>query len=240
MADEPTNKDDTAEAQSVSDTAQFVYKPLGKPAKVFLVLSIIQCSFSALAILNFVAIFVSAMNSADGVTKVLAEFSIIVDMLTRLFHVSACIVFIVWLRRAFRNLRAFDVKEMATRSWHCIFGWLIPIVNLFLPMLAVNEIWKASDPQASLTDWHNNRSSKRIIACWILYGINGIVQLATRIFDKLAREMGMQELAHLVGVPLFFLNELLFIATGILFILVVHSITSRQERKYAVIEDSSK
>jgi|AGTN01.2.fsa_nt_gi hypothetical protein len=260
MSDDQANKDDMPEKHSTKDEAEnheaveknpcsplggtgkpCVYKPLRKPAELFQILSIFQCSLGALAILNVVAIYMFAIAGAEETTAALTQVSSVIDVLQPLFYISASVVFIVWLRRAFRNLRALNVNEMATQEWHCIFGWLIPVASLILPMLAVAEVWKASDPEADLTYWYKNKGSRLVLTCWIVYAIYVTVQAASKMVERLSSHMKVeiQEFAQLIGVPLFFLDEFFFVATGILFILVVRSTTSRQERKYDVIQSSS-
>ena len=43
----------------------------------------------------------------------------------------------------------------------------MPVVNLLVPLLAMRELWMASDPEAGAEDWRG-RSTPALLPCWWL------------------------------------------------------------------------
>jgi hypothetical protein len=64
-----------------------------------------------------------------------------------------------WQHRAHRNLRALRVQALRYSPPAAVLGWLVPLANLILPLLAVRELWQASylDPPAG--KWRNAPAS---------------------------------------------------------------------------------
>jgi hypothetical protein len=58
---------------------------------------------------------------------------------------ASAIVFLFWLHRAYKNLRPLGAEPRYSPAW-AVAAFLIPLVNLFLPFLILQETWRASDP----------------------------------------------------------------------------------------------
>lgn len=58
--------------------------------------------------------------------------------------------FVHWAVRAYRNLPALRIEERRYWTIWLVIGWVIPGANLFVPKLVVNDLWRASSPNASL------------------------------------------------------------------------------------------
>lgn len=54
------------------------------------------------------------------------------------------IAFIVWFRRAYRNLDALDSPRRHGIGW-ATGAWFVPIVNLFMPKRIADDIWSANE-----------------------------------------------------------------------------------------------
>lgn len=64
------------------------------------------------------------------------------------FLVAAGITFVVWLYRARRNAELVNGAEhRRARGW-VIGSWVCPIVNLWFPYQVVDDVYRASDPNA--------------------------------------------------------------------------------------------
>lgn len=118
-------------------------------------------------------------------------------MLGSLVYLCAGVFFLVWQRRAFRNLRALQVDGIKNKEWYCLWGFFVPFACLFIPMSVTNEIWKASNP--SILDqekWKDEKNSV-LIGCWwfawLGYGL-----------PNLARTMLVLELAACTSVNMVF------------------------------------
>jgi Domain of unknown function (DUF4328) len=57
------------------------------------------------------------------------------------------IVFVVWFRRARINAESSSWRQRRARGW-TLWGWIIPIANLFVPFQLMGDIWRADLPAA--------------------------------------------------------------------------------------------
>ena len=74
-------------------------------------------------------------------------------VLMLLCQVIAAVFFLRWLHRAARNVRAFHpgAHFEYTTGW-AVGWWFVPFANLVKPLRAVQEIWRASEPDILQTD----------------------------------------------------------------------------------------
>jgi hypothetical protein len=56
------------------------------------------------------------------------------------------VVFLFWLHRAYANLKALGGEPRYRPAW-AVAAFVVPVVNLFLPFLILQEAWRASDPE---------------------------------------------------------------------------------------------
>jgi hypothetical protein len=95
-------------------------------------------------------------------------------MLSGLFSV---VIFLFWLYHSYRNLLAFNTQGLAYSPGFAIGSWFIPLVNIALPFIIFQELWKASNPLTKGTNWKRTQASFAIILWWIsffLIGISGV------------------------------------------------------------------
>jgi hypothetical protein len=59
---------------------------------------------------------------------------------------SSGVVFLFWLHRAYANLKALGGEPRYRPAW-AVAAFVVPVVNLFLPFLILQEVWRASDPE---------------------------------------------------------------------------------------------
>jgi hypothetical protein len=64
------------------------------------------------------------------------------------------IVFVVWFRRARINAESSSWRQRRARGW-TLWGWIIPIADLFVPFQLMGDIWRAGLPptQRGKTAW---------------------------------------------------------------------------------------
>lgn len=58
------------------------------------------------------------------------------------------ILMIVWTRRAYRNLEGLGVKWLRFKAGWAVGAWLVPFLNFIRPKEIINDIWRASQPDA--------------------------------------------------------------------------------------------
>ena len=86
--------------------------------------------------------------------------------------VVSVVLLIAFTRRAYRNLPALDVVGLRlSRRW-AVIGWLIPVVNLFVPKRLLDDTWRASDPSARpWTDGWQRASVPVPNQLWLVLGV---------------------------------------------------------------------
>jgi hypothetical protein len=86
------------------------------------------------------------------------------------------ILFVVWLRRARINAESLDYRQRRARGW-AFWGWIIPIVSLWIPFQIMGDIWRAGLPaqQRRKTAW----LPALWWTCWLLSGLTSFGAQAT-------------------------------------------------------------
>jgi len=84
--------------------------------------------------------------------------------------VATAVAFLAWLFQARANLRAFGVRRLSySRGW-VVWGFFVPLVNLFRPYQVIREVWQGSDPQSHDDfSWRSLPVSKLLPAWWVLF-----------------------------------------------------------------------
>jgi len=119
--------------------------------------------------------------------------------------VATSIVFIFWMWRSAKNNELLGrVRPRHTSGWS-IGGWFIPLGNLWIPVQVMHDLWQGSDPAVgNYRDWRGLPRSPLVGWWWGLF-------LLSRIFT-------ITPVGIVASVP-----------AGILAIVVVRTITDRQE-----------
>ena len=96
--------------------------------------------------------------------------------------IVTAVLWCVWQHRAHSNLRAFSRTGLAYRPG-CAVGWrFIPFANLWKPLGAVSELWKASEPTDDPNAW------LRVRAWWVL-GLWWACWIGGNVLDVVASAM---------------------------------------------------
>jgi hypothetical protein len=77
--------------------------------------------------------------ASDSLIRGLALFALVPGL-------AAGILFLMWVHRANRNLRAFCTEEPHYSPALAVGSFFIPILNFVWPFMVMREIWKGSDP----------------------------------------------------------------------------------------------
>ena len=110
---------------------------------------------------------------------------IICLILARLFPVLLCVAVLggllssvlqyVWFYRSHKNLLAFNTQGLKYSPLWAVIGFIIPILNLFRPYQVAQEIWTASDPDASTVGWKQSKAGVVVILWWVSWYIYGFI-----------------------------------------------------------------
>jgi hypothetical protein len=158
-------------------------------------------------------------NQNRAVALAVAEFAALV---------ATYVSFLMWIHRAHRNLPSLGAEGLEHTPGWAVGSWFIPIANLWRPFQVTTEIWKASDPNIGTSDgrrWKLAAGSTLLGTWWAAWVAASLVsRFSSRMSDETPQ--GVLDATYA-----FLFAELLTIAAGLLAILVVRSITQRQEEK---------
>ena len=92
--------------------------------------------------------------------------------------VATAVAFLAWLFQARVNLRAFGIRRPSySRGW-VVWGFLVPVVNLFRPYQVIREVWQASARKShDAFNWRSLPVSKLLPAWWALFVGWGLLEL---------------------------------------------------------------
>lgn len=148
-----------------------------------------------------------------------------------ILYLATAVAFIVWLRRAYRNLVPLGAGDLRWAPGWAVGGWFVPVLNLWRPKQIVNDVWRASDPGLApgSTSWHGRRVPAGPTLWWILFLVGGAASTSAG-----AASLGEGPAALRDAALLFVVADGLDVATALLAIWVVRSITARQEERAAL------
>jgi hypothetical protein len=148
-------------------------------------------------------------------------------------YVVTGVVFLAWLYRAYKNLDAFGAEALTSSPGSALISFFVPMLNLYLPAVAVSELWKASDPASAAGEaWQQTRRSRLVIVWWLVllaWGIARVIEsfwgLRFVPFGRVTSDYYMR-LAQIAVVL-----DVFFIVSAMLSLLLVYRINRRQEMK---------
>jgi hypothetical protein len=111
------------------------------------------------------------------------------------------ILTMIWMFRIAANLRSMGRSGLTWAPGWAIGGWFVPPCILYVvPWLMLQELWRASDPDAAPTDpsWKHRPASPLLQIWWVLFGLVPIVGVAIGLSDtwdalQTAAENGFNE-----------------------------------------------
>jgi hypothetical protein len=91
-----------------------------------------------------------------------------VSQLVGYVAIVVLVLFIIWQWRSQHNALAHGrVRARISPGWG-IAGWLVPFVNLVVPYLAIQDVWRSSDEQSAPGDgWRALPGSPLVSAWWV-------------------------------------------------------------------------
>lgn len=140
---------------------------------ILLALVAAACAFLAYAWINrigvesdlidgtFGADIVKRANDADDLVGAAV-------LITGLLSLAIFVLIIIWTYRAMKNNEALGRQGARFTPGWGIAGWLIPLVNLVIPVLILQDLWRGSDPGVPRNDpaWRSAKGSGLIGIYW--------------------------------------------------------------------------
>ena len=131
--------------------------------------------------------------------------------------ITAFILFIRWLRRAYWNLHALGRPVEHSEGW-AAGAWFVPFMNMFRPYSIVREVWR----QTQLVAFEQVTPHGLLRAWWLLFIVHGIVSNVTNQMETKATTTEQLQSAAWGNA----ITALLMLGTALLTIQVVRRIAS--------------
>ncbi len=193
-------------------------KGTGRALQVLIVL------VTSLTVIDTICGATKEQFASENLSNIAALISILGNlayMLLLPLNIVTALFFVTWMRKALRNLPALNALGAKNKDWYC-WGFLIPIVNLLVPMIILQEVWKGSNPAIlDSQGWKVGTASRQIYACWICW----LACPAIRVLSQLL------PIDPLVAQLMNLLSTGFFVAAAILAIVILGVIAIRQENK---------
>jgi hypothetical protein len=155
---------------------------------------------------------------------------IVAGVQTAVFLVAG-FFFIRWLHHAYRNLRALGAGNLRYASATAVWSWFVPILNLWRPKQVINDVWRASDPEAPADQsegaWWGTPTPLLFAVWWFVWIVlNFVYNAAFRLFLR-AESLEELQFASLLTT----VSDAISVLGGLLGLAVIRRTTARQEAR---------
>jgi hypothetical protein len=152
-----------------------------------------------------------------------------VDLMWTAISLSCVVAWLVWQHRAQRNLVRLGVRRLTFSPGWAVGWWFVPIANPWKPFQTVRELWRASRPDVDDAFWAGERTWSFIGWWWLVFLVAGVT---ARIAAALRQT---QDIVRYIESDRFQLVRWgMWIVDGVHAIVIVRTITRRQEDKIAL------
>jgi hypothetical protein len=167
-------------------------------------------------------------SDADAFVRVL-------DVVVALTVLVVIPCFIVWCFRAAKNQEALARRPERLGAGWAVGGWFIPLANLVIPVLVLQDLWRGSDARIERGDprWRIAERSWLIGSWWGLL-LAALVTFAGTPIDDRQLDLADARGANLLAI----VGMLCFAASAVLGILVVKRLDQRQLETRTAFESS--
>jgi len=143
------------------------------------------------------------------------------------FYVISIFVFIQWFRRAYGNLHRLGIGPLSYSESMPLWSWFIPLANVFVPALIMNEIWiRTREGIKDLIGTYVEPSGKYLLGLWwFLYVMSALFNYH---FLKNVADETTEELMR--GFELYFISDLEQVIEAILVIMIVRPVSKMESR----------
>jgi hypothetical protein len=135
------------------------------------------------------------------------------------------VLFIIWMWRAAKNNEALGRVQARLGPGWAIGGWFIPLANLVIPVLVMQDLWRGSDSSVPRGDirWRIG-SRSALVGWWWAAFILSLIRIGVGSSDRnqTLSQARTNTVLAIVGIGF-------TVAAAVLAILVVRKLTERQE-----------
>ena len=158
-----------------------------------------------------------------------------VQFLGSVLSLVAAGFFIAWTYRAYDNLARTSVAELRYEANWAIAAWFIPVVWWIRPKQILNDVWRAGEPGAEVSDasWQARSVSPVLHWWWAVWVASALIGIAAAVvgFDEDGMLGGRadyerEQEAATIAAP----GMLCTLAAAVLAVMVIRRITDREER----------
>jgi Domain of unknown function (DUF4328) len=158
-----------------------------------------------------------------------------IDLAIGAVAIGTILAWCMWQHRSHANLRALGTADVKFTPGWAVGWWFIPFANVVQPFRAMNELWKASDPEAGAVDWKGKPSTALLAiwwAAWLLrvYVFPSLAFNAAGAFSTAGEHPSVADLIvrdrYILG------GDAATILAAVLAIMLVRRITARLEAKH--------
>lgn len=145
----------------------------------------------------------------------------------------AAIPFLLWFRRAYRNLGALGIRTLRFKPGWAVGGWFVPFLGLARPKSIANDIWRATDPTLPPDvdkPPEGGHVSPLLNLWWAAYVLTGFLYGSG---NELDRRPSIDEV--LSQAERYAVADAVSVLAGVLAILVVRRMTDRMHRRAAAV-----
>ena len=143
-------------------------------------------------------------------------------------NIAVVVLFMIWLYRAYRNLRPLGVARPRFGTGWAIGAWFIPIFNYIRPKQIANDVWRASDPEAPPDQgdsWRGGPIPSVYAAWWGAWMATAVIGVTAGVI------VAVQQEGSVGSELLYYLAYLVTIAAALLARSAVRQTTDRQEAR---------
>ncbi|WP_312018698.1 DUF4328 domain-containing protein [Streptomyces sp. I05A-00742] len=139
---------------------------------------------------------------------------------------ATAVVFIIWFRRVRINAEVFRPDGHRMRRGWAVWGWIVPVVNVWFPKRIANDIWSASLPHEP--DGSPRRVPRTLMNWWwgLLIAAFTLGRTGGRMYS---RAETLEEVRRAVEV--LFVADAVDIVAAVVAMLFVRRLTALQDEK---------
>jgi multisubunit Na+/H+ antiporter MnhC subunit len=197
---------------------------------VLLVLDVLAGLFAIGALANRLA-FINDVESLDFGVNVRARANEVDDLAQAagitmiVLSLATVVVFIIWMFRAARNNAGLGREHPRLGPGWAIGGWFIPLANLVIPVLVMQDLWRGSTASIPRGDMRWKIADRSALVGWWWAAL--LLSLLQGAVDTEDPETTLSDLR--AADTLSIVGTCFRIVAAVLAILVVRKLTERQE-----------
>lgn len=235
QAGEPPPPASGDSAPPAAPAVSIPYEPIGGISRALMALLLVALIIDSVAVLSDIGEvrLLTRLQEGGSVSAAEADSSDMrqaaIGLIQTVVFLVTIVVWLIWFRRAYRNLVPFRAGELRFKPGWAVGGWFVPILSLWRPVQITNDIWRASNPSVRPEDgsaWQRDRSSLLIglwWTAWILANMGG-----RAIFSSLDAQT-IEEIRRTAIT--FLISDSVNVILDILALLLVRAIAARQQQK---------